>query len=124
MKSTMMDFQLTLAPMLERAGTLYPKVEIVSRRPDRSLHRCTYLDLAMRVRTLARALIAANPDRVLWGSNWPHPSRGKTREDFAPPYPSDDGAQINQLPNWTSDPAIRKKILVDNPARLYGFPAA
>src|SRR5437879_12719754 len=63
MKSTMMDFQLTLAPMLERAGTLYPKVEIVSRRPDRSLHRCTYLDLAMRVRTLARALIAAGLQR-------------------------------------------------------------
>src|SRR5438445_785083 len=63
MKSTMMDFQLTLAPMLERAGTLYPRVEIVSRRPDRSLHRCTYLDLAMRVRTLAGALIAAGLQR-------------------------------------------------------------
>ena len=59
MKSTMMDFQLTLAPMLERAGTLYPKVEIVSRRPDRSLHRCTYSDLVMRARKLARALLAA-----------------------------------------------------------------
>src|SRR5438309_10319669 len=63
MKSTMMDFQLTLAPMLERAGTLYPRVEIVSRRPDRSLHRCTYLDLAMRVRTLAGALMAAGLQR-------------------------------------------------------------
>ncbi len=63
MKSTMMDFQLTLAPMLERAGRLYPRVEIVSRRPDRSLHRCTYLDLAMRVRTLARALMAAGLQR-------------------------------------------------------------
>lgn len=59
MKSTMMDFQLTLAPMLERAAKLYPKVEIVSRRPDRSLQRCTYSDLATRARTLARALIAA-----------------------------------------------------------------
>ena len=73
---------------------------------------------------IAQALIAANPDRMLWGSNWPHPGRGKTREDLAPPYPSDDGAQINQLPNWASDPTIRKKILVDNPARLYGFPTA
>ena len=45
MKSTMMGFQLTLAPILERAGTLYPKVEIVSRMPDRSLHRCTYSDV-------------------------------------------------------------------------------
>src|SRR5437879_3407424 len=59
MKSTMMDFQLTLAPMLDRAEKLFPRVEIVSRMPDRSLHRCTYSDLAVRARTLARALIAA-----------------------------------------------------------------
>jgi fatty-acyl-CoA synthase len=63
MKSTMMDFQLTLAPMLERAGTLYPTVQIVSRMPDRSLHRCTYADLVTRARTLARALIAAGLQR-------------------------------------------------------------
>jgi fatty-acyl-CoA synthase len=59
MKSTMMDFQLTLAPMLDRAAKLYPSVEIVSRMPDRSLHRCTYSDLATRAHRLARALIAA-----------------------------------------------------------------
>src|SRR5689334_22233692 len=63
MKSTMMDFQLTLAPMLERAATLYPRVEIVSRMPDRSLHRCTYSDWAARARTLARALLAAGLQR-------------------------------------------------------------
>jgi len=72
---------------------------------------------------IAQAIINANPDRVVWGSNWPHPGRGKTREDIAPPHESDDGAQINQLPRWEADPAIRKKILVDNPAQLYGFPA-
>src|SRR5690349_23039136 len=59
MKSTMMDFQLTLAPMLERAAKLYSTVEIVSRMPDRSLHRCTYSDLASRARRLARGLIAS-----------------------------------------------------------------
>jgi fatty-acyl-CoA synthase len=59
MKSTMMDFQLTLAPILERAATLYPKVQIVSRMPDRSLERSTYADLAIRARKLSRALIAA-----------------------------------------------------------------
>jgi fatty-acyl-CoA synthase len=63
MKSTMMDFQLTLAPMLERAAKLYPGVEIVSRMPDRTLHRCTYSDLAGRARRLARALIAAGLQR-------------------------------------------------------------
>lgn len=59
MKSTIMDFQLTLAPILARAETLYPKVEIVSRMPDRSLQRCTYADVAYRARQLARALLAA-----------------------------------------------------------------
>jgi predicted TIM-barrel fold metal-dependent hydrolase len=56
--------------------------------------------------------------RAVWGSNWPHPGRGKTREDIAPPHDSEDGAQINQLPRWAVDPATRKKILVDNPTAL------
>jgi fatty-acyl-CoA synthase len=58
MKSTMMDFQLTLAPMLDRAEKLFPRVEIVSRMPDRTLHRCTYSNLAFRARKLAAALLA------------------------------------------------------------------
>ncbi len=70
---------------------------------------------------LARAIVAANPDRVVWGSNWPHPGRGRTATDIAPPYQNDDGMVLNQLPKWVPDAAIRKKILVDNPARLYGF---
>jgi predicted TIM-barrel fold metal-dependent hydrolase len=70
---------------------------------------------------IAQALVAANPDRIVWGSNWPHPGRGRTRADIAPPYPNDDGRLLNQLPKWVPDPATRRKILVDNPARLYGF---
>ena len=73
---------------------------------------------------LAQALVAANPDRIVWGSNWPHPGRGATRADIAPPYPNDDGLLLNQLPKWVPDAATRKKILVDNPARLYGFEGA
>mgnify|MGYP001576645551 CR=1 FL=1 len=61
---------------------------------------------------------------VVWGSNWPHPGRGPTPTVIAPPYPNDDGRVLNLLPKWVPDPAIRKKILVDNPARLYGFNAA
>jgi predicted TIM-barrel fold metal-dependent hydrolase len=74
---------------------------------------------------LAQALIAANPDRIVWGSDWPHPNsdygRGKPLTEIAPPFPIDDGLLLNQLTKWAPDPAIRKKILVDNPARLYGF---
>jgi predicted TIM-barrel fold metal-dependent hydrolase len=73
----------------------------------------------------AKAFIEENPDRVLWGSDWPHrdstPYPGRKPSDIMPLYPIDDGRLLNQLPVWASDPAIRKKILVDNPARLYGF---
>ena len=66
------------------------------------------------------AFIAANPDRVLWGSDWPHPNSnsypGRKPSDIMPLYPIDDGRLLNQLPAWAPDPAIRKKILVDNPA--------
>jgi predicted TIM-barrel fold metal-dependent hydrolase len=71
----------------------------------------------------ARALIAANPDRIIWGSDWPHPnsSSGKPATELTPLYQIDDGRLLNQLPVWAPDAAIRKKILVDNPVKLYGF---
>jgi fatty-acyl-CoA synthase len=56
MKGTMMPFPLTIARLLERAGTLFPNVEIVSSRPDNSLHRCTYREMYQRARALATAL--------------------------------------------------------------------
>jgi predicted TIM-barrel fold metal-dependent hydrolase len=43
--------------------------------------------------------------------------------EISPPFPIDDGLLLNQLPKWVPDAALRKKILVDNPARLYGFAA-
>lgn len=72
---------------------------------------------------LARALIAANADRIVWGTDWPHPnsSSGKPATEVTPLFQIDDGRLLNQLPAWAPDPAVRKKILVDNPARLYGF---
>ncbi len=73
----------------------------------------------------AQALIAANPDRIVWGTDWPHPNSvtppGKQPTDVTPLFQIDDGRLFNQLPIWAPDAAIRKKILVDNPARLYGF---
>ena len=53
MKGTMMQFPLTLVSLLERAGKLFPRVEIVSQRPDSSTHRYTYGDLYRRARALA-----------------------------------------------------------------------
>ena len=74
---------------------------------------------------LARALIAANSDRIIWGTDWPHPDSvtppGKQITDVTPLFQIDDGRLLNQLPVWAPDAGIRKKILVDNPAQLYGF---
>lgn len=67
MRGLMMDFPLTLVPLLERAGKLFGKIEIVSRRPDRSCHRYTYAEFYRRARALGEALIGAglkHGDRV------------------------------------------------------------
>ncbi len=64
----------------------------------------------------ARALIDAAPERMLWGSDWPHPT-------FYGAMPN-DGYLLDQLVDWTdNDAALIKQILVDNPASLYGFDA-
>jgi len=74
---------------------------------------------------LAQALIAANPDRVLWGTDWPHPDAvvppGKKPTEEIPLLRIDDGRLLNQLAVWAPDAELRKQILVNNPARLYGF---
>ncbi|MFT3952892.1 MAG: amidohydrolase family protein [Piscinibacter sp.] len=64
------------------------------------------------VSRLARALVKAAPERILWASNWPHPGRD--------PRP-DSAHLLDILADWAPDPADRKRILVDNPAGLYGF---
>ncbi len=65
------------------------------------------------VARLATALVAHAPERMLWASNWPHPS---ARE--APP---DDAALLDLLLDWAPKEADRQRILADNPAQLYGF---
>lgn len=74
--------------------------------------------------TMARALIEANLDRMLWGTDWPHtgpfPGRPRERDGVDPFHPVDNGAQLSMLGRWTT-PAERQRILVDNPTALYGF---
>ncbi|MBV1913626.1 MAG: AMP-binding protein, partial [Cycloclasticus sp.] len=55
-KSTMMDYPLTLTNMVERLSTYYPSVEVVSRMPDKTLHRTNYLAVYKRAKRLASAL--------------------------------------------------------------------
>ncbi|KDB53894.1 hypothetical protein X805_05260 [Sphaerotilus natans subsp. natans DSM 6575] len=81
------------------------------------------------VAPLARALIEAAPARVLWGSDWPHPAgahRAATagRDTIEPFRQEDDAAQLAALRAWLADDAVLQALLVDNPARLYGWSAA
>jgi len=77
------------------------------------------------VTPLAQALIAANADRIVWGTDWPHPDSvtppGKQISDVTPLFQIDDGLLLNQLAVWSPDAGVRQKILVANPAQLYGF---
>jgi predicted TIM-barrel fold metal-dependent hydrolase len=73
----------------------------------------------------AKSLIGANADRIVWGTDWPHPNSvtppDKKPTDVTPLFQIGDGRLLNQLPVWAPDASVRKKILVDNPVRLYGF---
>jgi len=70
-----------------------------------------------------QGLIEANPERIVWGTDWPHPNSipAKPITEVTPLFQIADGHLLNQLPVWAQDAAVRTKILVDNPARLYGF---
>ncbi len=61
------------------------------------------------------ALVRANPDQVVWGTDWPHPLM-----DAA--VMPDDGKLMDLFTEWTPAAEVREKILVENPQRLYGFP--
>ena len=64
---------------------------------------------------MAQALIARAPDRIIWGTDWPHSNV------FEHGHIPNDGDLINMLLDFAPDEAVRRRILVDNPARLFGF---
>ena len=101
---------------LVQAGKAYVKVSAAYRS---SKKRPNYPDVA----PLAKALIAANARRILWGSDWPHPSQvpGRNPKYISPLLQIDDGNVFNQFAKWAPDAAQRKTILVENPAKLYDF---
>jgi predicted TIM-barrel fold metal-dependent hydrolase len=63
---------------------------------------------------VAQAFAAAAPERCVWGSDWPHPTE---KIDNKP----DDAILFDLLSVWAPHEAVRNRILVDNPANLYGF---
>ena len=100
---------------LLRSGPVYVKIS--------GAYRCSTLAPDYPdVKPLAEALIAANPQRILWGSDWPHPSTvSGSKELISPLLQIDDGRLFNQLAVWAPQSSRRTLILVENPARLYGF---
>ncbi|HSZ18492.1 MAG TPA: amidohydrolase family protein [Candidatus Acidoferrum sp.] len=102
---------------LVRTGKAYVKISAPYRS---SIEAPDYPDVAQ----LARVLVASNPERILWGSDWPHPGLpvpGRSNSEITPFFQIDDGRVLNFLPQWVPDATERKTILVENPARLYGF---
>ena len=106
---------------LLRTGRAYVKLSgpyQISTRPD-------YTDVA----PIARALVIAAPDRIIWGSDWPHTAgTGRPTDqpmEFVEAFRTeDDGLNLGLLAGWVPDPALRRRILVEMPGVLYGFPAA
>ena len=65
------------------------------------------------LRPLADAIVGTCPDRIVWGSDWPHVGQMTAMPRTTP--------LLDALADWVPDPAQRHRILVDNPCRLYGF---
>lgn len=99
---------------LVKSGRAYVKLaepyRISKKSPD-------YHDLV----PVVQAFLAANPDRLLWGSGWPHVDSASSSGRVAPNLPIDAGHLLNLFARWVPDAEARRKILVENPARLYGF---
>jgi predicted TIM-barrel fold metal-dependent hydrolase len=103
---------------LVRSGKAYVKIS-AAYRASKAPVPCN------DITPFAQALVSADPDRVIWGSDWPHTDTarvpGRAPTAISPFLTIDDGLMLNQLPFWVPDATLRRKILTENPARLYGF---
>ncbi len=105
-------FQLLIE--LVKLGHVWVKVSGADKICNTNVH--SYFGLPfVEVIPFARAVIAAAPGHVIWGTDWPHSN------NFAPGRTPNDGDLMDLLAAFAPDEAVRKKILVDNPAALYGF---
>ena len=91
---------------LAREGKAYVKISAPMRM---SAGEYPYADVIPFV----HALVEASADRMLWATDWPHTTITKKMPN--------DGDLVDLLADWFPDPAVLKKVMVDNPARLYGF---
>ena len=110
--------RLAVLQRLLASGRIYVKLSAFYRASTQTPH---HVDLA----PLARRLIETRPDRLLWGSDWPHTGGGKSRNPsrIEPFREVDLRASLAALASWSTDAAVLRQILVDNPAALYSFAA-
>ena len=78
-----------------------------------------------RTGELARTLCAANPERIVWGSDWPHTPKHSQRkanpQEELPFQAIDTGALLALLPQWLENDRLVRRVMVDNPKKLYDF---
>ena len=98
----------TISKLIDKGRTW---VKLSGAYVDTKVGPPTYSDTV----AVARAYIKAAPERMVWASDWPHP----TEKDKP-----DDAVLFDLLAEWVPDEAMRTRILVQNPATLYGFPAS
>jgi predicted TIM-barrel fold metal-dependent hydrolase len=102
-------------PLYARVRALLDKgrtwVKLSGAYGDTKVGPPTYADSSV----VARAYVKAAPERLVWGSDWPHP----TEKDKWP----DDAVLFDLLADWAPDEKVRHRILVENPAALYDFKA-
>ncbi len=98
-------FQALLA--LVKAGNTWIKISGANRVSETDLP--PYDD----VKPMAEALIEAAPDRIVWGTDWPHPNKYEVNPN--------DGDLVDAFGDWVGDEAMRQKIMVDTPAAFYRF---
>lgn len=92
---------------LVREGNAWVKISGANRVSETDLP--PYND----VLPMARALIETGPDRIMWGTDWPHPNKYEVNPN--------DGDLVDAFGQWVTDDAMRRRILVDTPAAFYGF---
>jgi predicted TIM-barrel fold metal-dependent hydrolase len=105
-------------------GTAHPAFAVISRLIDKGRTWVkisgAYMDTKVGPPTyadstrLAQAFVKLAPQRMVWGSDWPHPTQ---KDDDKP----NDAILADLLAEWAPDEAVRNRILVDNPATIYGF---
>ena len=114
--ASMHDTLMALPTPVVQSGQAWVKLS--------AAHRISDLTDCEDAHTIAQALITANPDRMLWGTDWPHPGAWpgvpRQREAIEPFHPINDARALQRLSEWTTA-SQWTRILMDNPAHLYGF---